>query len=150
VNAVNRLRDWPPPRQSRRSRSTSADKAVALFVDEVQYLGDGDRAALIVSIHKIGQRGLPLVVFGAGLPQLAALAGEAKSYAERLFDYPDVGPLPEAAARNAIRTPLQREGVKIDDEALALIVEPTKGYPYFLQEWGAIAPVILLRTSRWT
>jgi type II secretory pathway predicted ATPase ExeA len=116
-----------------------ADKAVALFVDEVQYLGEGDLAALIVSIHKVGQRGLPLVVFGAGLPQLAALAGEAKSYAERLFDYPDVGPLPEAAARDAIRTPLEREGVGIDDPALALIVEQTKGYPYFLQEWGAQA-----------
>ena len=116
-----------------------ADKAVALFVDEVQYLGEQDLAALIVSIHKIGQRGLPFVVFGAGLPQLAALAGEAKSYAERLFDYPDVGPLPQPAARDAIRTPLGREGVDIDEPALALIVEKTKGYPYFLQEWGAHA-----------
>ena len=65
--------------------------------------------------------------------------GEAKSYAERLFDYPDVGPLPEEAARDAIRTPLKREDVEIDDPALALIVEKTKGYPYFLQEWGAQA-----------
>jgi hypothetical protein len=116
-----------------------AGKAIALFVDEVQYLGEQDLAALIVAIHKVGQRGLPFVVFGAGLPQLAALAGEAKSYAERLFDYPDVGPLPEEAARDAIRTPLQREDVEIDDAALALIVEQTKGYPYFLQEWGAEA-----------
>jgi hypothetical protein len=112
---------------------------VALFVDEVQYLGEQDLAALIVSIHKIGQRGLPFVVFGAGLPQLAALAGEAKSYAERLFDYPDVGPLPQPAARDAIRTPLAREKVDIDESALAFIVEQTKGYPYFLQEWGAHA-----------
>ena len=116
-----------------------ADKAVALFVDEVQYLGEQDLAALIVSIHKIGQRGLPFIVFGAGLPQLAALAGEAKSYAERLFDYPDVGPLPRPAARDAIRTPLGREGVEIDETALGSIVEKTKGYPYFLQEWGAHA-----------
>lgn len=114
-----------------------ADKAVALFVDEVQYLGERDLAALIVSIHKVGQRGLPLVLFGAGLPQLAAFAGEAKSYAERLFDYPEIGPLPEAAARDAIRTPLQREDVEIEEKALSLIVEQTKGYPYFLQEWGA-------------
>lgn len=111
-------------------------QAVALFVDEVQYLVEGDLAALIVSIHKVGQRGLPLVVFGAGLPQLAALAGEAKSYAERLFDYPDVGPLSERAARDAIRTPLRREGVEIDDEALTLIVEQTKGYPYFFAGMG--------------
>jgi hypothetical protein len=116
-----------------------AGKAVALFVDEVQYLSETDLAALIVSIHKVGQRGLPLIVFGAGLPQLAALAGEAKSYAERLFDYPDVGPLSNTAARDAIRTPLQREGADIDDDALALIVEQTKGYPYFLQEWGSQA-----------
>jgi hypothetical protein len=116
-----------------------AGKAIALFVDEVQYLGDRDLAALIVAIHKVGQRGLPFIVFGAGLPQLAALAGEAKSYAERLFDYPDVGPLPEEAAREAIRTPLKREGVEIEKAALGLLVEQTKGYPYFLQEWGAQA-----------
>jgi AAA ATPase domain len=116
-----------------------AGKPIALFVDEVQYLDEPDLAALIVAIHKVGQRGLPFVVFGAGLPQLAALAGEAKSYAERLFDYPDVGPLPDEAARDAIRTPLKREGVEIDEPALALLVEQTKGYPYFLQEWGAQA-----------
>ena len=116
-----------------------AEKAIVLLVDEVQYLAQRDLAALIVAIHKVGQKGLPLVVFGAGLPQLAALAGEAKSYAERLFDYPDVGPLPDEAARDAIRTPLQREGVQIEDAALAVIVSHTKGYPYFLQEWGSQA-----------
>jgi hypothetical protein len=116
-----------------------AGKAVALFIDEVQHLVEGDLAALIVAIHRVGQRGLPFVVFGAGLPQLAALAGEAKSYAERLFDYPDVGSLPDEAARDAIRAPVQREGVEIDEPALALIAEQTKGYPYFLQEWGAQA-----------
>ena len=121
------------------SAAKQADKPVALFVDEVQYLVEGDLAALIVSIHRIGQRTLPFVVFGAGLPQLAALAGEAKSYAERLFDYPDVGALPESAARDAIRTPLQREGVEIEERALALIIEQARGYPYFLQEWGAHA-----------
>jgi hypothetical protein len=119
------------------SAAKQAGKAVALLVDEVQYLAESDLAALIVSIHKVGQRGLPLLVFGAGLPQLAALAGEAKSYAERLFDYPEVGPLLEPAAQDAVRTPLKREGVEIDDRALAVIVEQTRGYPYFLQEWGA-------------
>jgi hypothetical protein len=81
-------------------------------------------------------KGLPFVLFGAGLPQLAALAGEAKSYAERLFDYPEVGPLTEDAAREAIAAPVQREGVEIAEEALSVIVQKTKGYPYFLQEWG--------------
>jgi len=113
-----------------------AGGAVALFVDEVQYLSTKDLGALIVSLHRVGQKGLPLVMFGAGLPQLASLAGEAKSYAERLFNYPDLGPLSRDAARDAIREPMRREGVRIADEALEMIVEKTKGYPYFLQEWG--------------
>jgi hypothetical protein len=111
-------------------------RAVALFIDEAQYLSTKDLAALIVSVHRIGQKGLPFVVFGAGLPQLAALAGEAKSYAERLFGYPDVGPLESEAAREAIREPIRREGAEITEEALGIIVERTNGYPYFLQEWG--------------
>jgi hypothetical protein len=111
--------------------------AVALIIDEVQYLRDIDLSALIVSIHKIGQKQLPFVLFGAGPPQLAALAGEAKSYAERLFDYPEIGPLPVEAAKDAIRAPIEREHAKITKEALAIIVERTEGYPYFLQEWGS-------------
>ena len=114
-----------------------ASSAVAVFVDEVQYLSEADLAALIVSAHKMAQKGLPLILFGAGLPQLAALVGEAKSYAERLFDYPEIGPLPEIAAREAISAPISREGAQIQDEALALIASKTKGYPYFLQEWGS-------------
>jgi hypothetical protein len=114
-----------------------AGRAVALLIDEVQYLSEPDLAALIVSIHKIGQKSLPLVVFGAGLPQLAALAGDAKSYAERLFAYPGVGPLAEEDAAEAIREPILREGVQIEDEALEEIVKQTQGYPYFLQEWGS-------------
>ena len=114
----------------------AADRPVALFTDEIQYLKAEDLSALIVSDHKIGQQGLPFIVFGAGLPMIAALAGDAKSYAERLFDYPDVGALEQSAAESAIREPLKREGVEIEQDALALIVEKTQGYPYFLQEWG--------------
>jgi len=114
-----------------------AGSAVALFVDEVQYLAEKDLAALIVSVHRLSQKGLPFVMFGAGLPQLAALAGEAKSYAERLFDYSDVGPLSGDAARDAIAAPVRREGAAITSDALSVIVEKTKGYPYFLQEWGS-------------
>ena len=114
-----------------------AEKAVALLIDEVQYLEEEDLAALIVAMHKIAQKGLPFVTFGAGLPQLAGLAGDAKSYAERLFQYVSLGPLSDAAARAAIRAPVEREGVRITDEALALIIEKTRGYLYFLQEWGS-------------
>jgi hypothetical protein len=114
----------------------AAQVPIAMFVDEIQYLSEEDLAALIVADHKIAQRGLPFVLFGAGLPMVAGLAGEAKSYAERLFDYPGVGPLPEAAAGEAIREPLRKHGIAIEPGALALIIEKTKGYPYFLQEWG--------------
>ncbi|WP_338278372.1 AAA family ATPase [Corallococcus caeni] len=113
------------------------ESAVALFVDEVQYLSEEDLGALIVSLHQLGQKGLPFIMFGAGLPQLAGLAGDAKSYAERLFDYPGVGPLPDQAAREAIKTPVVNEKADISDEALALIASKTQGYPYFIQEWGA-------------
>jgi hypothetical protein len=113
-----------------------ANSAIALFIDEVQYLPQSDLAALIVATHKLTQKGLPFVLFGAGLPQLAALAGEAKSYAERLFGYPEVGPLASDAAQAAIASPLRTEGVEIADEALNDIIARTRGYPYFLQEWG--------------
>ena len=103
----------------------------------MQYLSESDLAALIVSVHKMAQKGLPFILFGAGLPQLAALAGEAKSYAERLFDYPEVGALPDSAAREAIVAPIKREGVEITVDALTDIVTKTNGYPYFLQEWGS-------------
>ncbi|HEV7589216.1 MAG TPA: ATP-binding protein [Longimicrobium sp.] len=116
-----------------------SDTAVALLIDEVQYLQPGDLAALIVALHRIGQRELPLTIFGAGLPQLAGLAGEAKSYAERLFAYPDVGPLGTEAAKDALRAPALRSGVEYDDDALEMIVTQTRGYPYFLQEWGSHA-----------
>ena len=122
------------------AQAARADRrAVALFIDEVQYLSQDDLSALIVAAHRMGQRELPFMLFGAGLPQLAALAGEAKSYAERLFDYPPVGALDVNAASRAIREPIIDEGAAIDDDALAEIVERTQGYPYFLQEWGSLA-----------
>lgn len=114
----------------------AARVSVALLLDEVQYLGEEDLRALIVSMHAINQRGLPVILFGAGLPQVAGLAGDAKSYAERLFDYPAVGPLDAAAARQAISKPVVDEQGTVADDALDAIVAATSGYPYFLQEWG--------------
>lgn len=114
----------------------AAGSCVALLVDEVQHLSEEDLRALIAALHRTSQRGLPLIMFGAGLPQVAALAGEAKSYAERLFDYPEVGALTNEAARRAVREPVLGEGADIEDEALDRIVAVTHGYPYFLQEWG--------------
>jgi hypothetical protein len=110
--------------------------ALVLFIDEVQYLSSADLSALILATHRLGQKALPFLLIGAGLPQLAGLAGDARSYAERLFDYPPVGPLLPLAARDAIAAPLRRESLAIDEQALEHIVRQTKGYPFFLQEWG--------------
>lgn len=114
----------------------AAGKTVVILLDEVQYLSEEDLRGLIVAMHRIAQRGWPVILFGAGLPQVAALAGEAKSYAERLFDFPAVGPLLPDAARTALLDPIEEEGEAIDNEALNRILTITEGYPYFLQEWG--------------
>jgi len=110
--------------------------AVAILIDEIQYFAAAELSALIMAMHKMQQRQLPLVLIGAGLPILPGLAGESKSYAERLFSFPDVGPLSEADAAKAIREPIEESGESIADDALGEICRLTKGYPYFLQEWG--------------
>jgi hypothetical protein len=113
------------------------DTAVVLLIDEIQYIEKADLGALIMALHKISQRQLPVLLFGGGLPQLAKLAGDAKSYAERLFDYPPIGPLDTKSAHLAIAAPAEREGVIYSEEALAFIIEQTGGYPFFLQVWGS-------------
>jgi hypothetical protein len=114
----------------------AAERGWCLLIDEVQYLKPNELAALIAAMHRINQKQLPVIFFGAGLPQLAGLSGDAKSYAERLFAYPKVGPLDRAAAETAVREPIKDEGEDITQEALLQVVEITEGYPYFLQEWG--------------
>ncbi len=108
----------------------------ALLIDEVQYLSTGELGALIVAIHRVNQKALPVLMFGAGLPAIAALSGDAKSYAERLFIFPRVDALSKEDAEDAIRQPIEEEGESIEGEVLDRIVERTRGYPYFLQEWG--------------
>ena len=110
--------------------------ALVLFIDEMQYVPEDELAALITSLHRVGQRQLPIVLVGAGLPQLRGRSGRAKSYAARLFDFPEVGSLPPEDARVALAKPARVEGVEFEPEALNRIVEETRGYPYFLQEWG--------------
>jgi predicted AAA+ superfamily ATPase len=110
--------------------------AVAIFIDEIQYFSASELNALIMAMHKMQQRQLPLVLVGAGLPILPGLVGNAKSYAERLFSFPDIGPLEENDAAKALQDPVITEGVEFEQEALSEIYRLTKGYPYFLQEWG--------------
>lgn len=107
-----------------------------LAIDEVQYLKPEELGALISAIHRTTQLSLPVVLVGAGLPQLPGLAGEAKSYAERLFDFPMIGSLSDADAKGAIAIPAQDRDADFTDDALELIVAESHGYPYFLQEWG--------------
>jgi hypothetical protein len=128
--------DLPELLVSTARAAKAAGTSMVILIDEVQYLSEDELRGLIVALHRISQKGLPMILFGAGLPQLAALAGEAKSYAERLFDFPGVGALDEEAAAQAIADPIRDEGAAITREALAEIVRVTEGYPYFLQEWG--------------
>jgi hypothetical protein len=119
-------------------------------MDELQYVEESELAALIIALHRTAQQQLPVILVGAGLPQLRGRMGKAKSYAERLFDFPEIGPLSSPEARSAIRKPVEAQDVAINDDALDLIVQKTCGYPYFLQEWGkhswdtaAISPIQL-------
>ena len=128
----------------------AAETALVIFIDELQYVQEDELAALITAMHRCAQRRVPVMLVGAGLPQLRGRMGNAKSYAERLFDFPEVGPLPTPAARVAITKPVKDQGVAIADEAVDRIIEETKGYPYFLQEWGkhawdaaALSPICL-------
>ncbi|MEW6742947.1 MAG: ATP-binding protein [Planctomycetota bacterium] len=116
--------------------AAAGDTALVLFIDELQYVREEELAALIIALHRTAQRTLPIVLVGAGLPQLRGRMGRAKSYAERLFDFPEVGPLPADAARLAISKPAKKAGVDFEQEALGRIVRETQGYPYSLQEWG--------------
>lgn len=111
-------------------------RGVVLLFDEVQFLSKPQLEAIIEALHKMVQRKLPITLVGAGLPQIAELAGDAKSYAERLFKFPAIGNLDPADAREALARPAHDEGVTFSDEALDLAVAETGGYPYFLQELG--------------
>jgi hypothetical protein len=110
--------------------------AVLLLIDEVQYLKEDDFGALIMALHKVSQKQLPIILVGAGLPQLVGLAGCAKSYAERLFEYPDIGALNLEDATTAIRRPLNAENCEITPEAMNKLYQLTQGYPFFLQTWA--------------
>ena len=119
--------------------AAEAGTAVAIIIDELQYLSEAELSALIMAVHKISQERLPVILIGAGLPQLAGNTGRAKSYAERLFIFPAVGALHEKDAKIALQEPVREQGVMFTEEALAEVYRQTQGYPYFLQEWGAQA-----------
>lgn len=110
--------------------------SVALLIDELQYFNEKELGALIMAMHKLQQKQLPFVLLGAGLPILPRLAGQSKSYAERLFNFPQIGALNSVDAAKALQQPAEQSGVTFTIEALDEVYRLTKGYPYFIQEWG--------------
>jgi hypothetical protein len=110
--------------------------ALALFIDEIQYFQSSELSALIMAMHRVAQEMLPVILFAAGLPQVIALFGNSKSYAERLFEFPRINALQPPDAYEALRKPALEEGVEFADAALAQIYSVSHGYPFFVQEWG--------------
>ncbi len=116
--------------------ASASNTALVAIIDELQYVPQAELGALIAALHRAGQRRLPILLAAAGLPPLRARAAEAEAYAERLFEFREVGPLDEAASRDAVAKPIRARKADISAEALRMIVAETQGYPYFLQEWG--------------
>jgi hypothetical protein len=110
--------------------------SIALFLDELQYLSEREFGALILGLHQVSQRNLPFLLFASGLPLIMGLAGRSKSYAERLFTFPPLGPLDPEAAAFALQGPALARGASFSPEALTEVFHQTRGYPYFLQQWG--------------
>ena len=110
--------------------------AIVLFIDELQYVPEEQLASLIAALHTSSQEQLPITMVAAGLPQLVGRTGDAKSYAERLFEFAPVDRLDDDDARDALIVPASKEGVAFDADAISEILRQTTGYPYFLQEWG--------------
>jgi hypothetical protein len=117
--------------------ASERNTAVILFVDELHVVDQNSLVALIQALHLVSQDGLPVMMMAAGLPSISAQMGQAKTYAERLFEFPRIEHLPPSEARRAIVAPAERQQVGFTDEAIDLIFEQTKGYPYFLQEWAS-------------
>ena len=118
-------------------RAAQADgTALVLFIDELQYVPEEQLASLVTALHRCAQAQVPVVLVGAGLPSLPGQMGRAKSYAERLFAFPFIGPLDATAARDALEVPAAALGVRFEPAATEKIIAATEGYPYFLQEWG--------------
>lgn len=109
---------------------------VLITIDELHYVARDTLEALIMGLHRASQMALPITIAGAGLPSLATLTGEAKSYAERMFTFPVIGSLPDEVACDALSIPARDEDVTWAAAALERAIEVTRGYPYFLQEFG--------------
>jgi hypothetical protein len=136
ADSGNLTRDLPELFVAVGEAAKARDSSVVILIDEIQNLPVAEFEALIMAVHRVNQQKLPVLVIGAGLPLLVRLTGEAKSYAERLFEYPEIGALSPADATRALVDPAAEEGVIFESAAVERIIEATAGYPYFIQEWG--------------
>lgn len=128
--------DLPMLLETAGQAAVQANTALVLFIDELQYVPEQQLAALITALHKVSQLSLPITMVGAGLPQIPGKLGRAKSYAERLFEFADIGPLNREDAKHALVKPARDLQVEFETEAIHFLLEKTSGYPYFIQEWG--------------
>jgi type II secretory pathway predicted ATPase ExeA len=136
ADSGNLEHDLPSLFEAIAEAAAARQTAIALIIDELQYLSEQELSALIMAVHRISQKNLPLILVGAGLPQLPRLAGDSKSYSERLFDFPEIGALSEIDSMSALQEPAKERGANFTQEAIQKIIKQTKGYPYFIQEWG--------------
>ncbi|GGF30004.1 ATPase [Subtercola lobariae] len=116
-----------------------ASSAFGLFIDEMQDIDPELMSALLAAQHKAGQKGWPFYIFGAGLPSLPSILSSSRSYAERLFNYREIGALDVSASRDALLIPAGRLGVEYEPEAISELLTASGGYPYFLQTYGQAA-----------
>ena len=113
------------------------NKGAVLLIDEIQYIKTDEFESFMTAIHRLNQKSYPIAIFGAGMPKIVKIAGDVKSYAERLFNFQEIGSLDDEAAILALTEPLKRFNVSYEKDALCKILEVTQGYPYFLQEYGS-------------
>jgi AAA ATPase domain len=114
-----------------------ASGAGALFlIDETHNLDSSSLAAICIAFQAITRNALPVAMVGAGLPELQVRLMAARPYADRLFQYHELGRLSDAAARSALIAPAATRGVEFDERAAREVVRKSAGYPYFLQEYG--------------
>jgi hypothetical protein len=109
---------------------------VAFFLDEVQFVREDEYRALISALHRSTQKSLPIALAAAGLPQIPRLSGDARSYAERLFTFPEIGRLNDTDTRSAFAGPANDQGVSYSEDAMTEAVHWTDGYPFYIQQLG--------------
>ena len=111
---------------------------ICFFVDEIQYMKQKELGSLIAALHRTNQLGYPIMIVGAGLPKIYKMLSEEKSYSERLFVYKEIGSLTYEQSFKAIEEPVKKFGVSYTKEAINDIINITKGYPFFIQQFCQI------------